>query len=141
MAKIMIVDDDVELSENMAVGLRQAGHTVATTETILGALEKLRGHQPELVILDMMFPENPLGGLALAKEIRHDRELAALPIILLTGVNQHFPMVFASDPKEDCRPIQDFIEKPVEFKELVSRVADVLKMCVRDEAGTWKLEI
>lgn len=128
MAKIMIVDDDVELSDNMAACLRKEGYTLATTDTIQGALEKLRGYKPDLVILDMMFPENPLGGLTLAKEIRHDRELASLPIILLTGVNQHFPMVFPSDPKEDCRPIQDFIEKPVEFQELVRRVADVLKV-------------
>ncbi len=131
MAKIMIMDDDVEMTGNMSTCLRNAGHTLTTADTIQSGMEKLRKSTPDLLILDMMFPEDPLGGLTVAKQIRHDRELASLPIILLTGVNQHFPLSFPSDPKEDCRPIQDYIEKPVDFKELLSRVTDVLKVKVK----------
>jgi len=128
MSKIMIVDDDVELADDMSAFLKKNGHTLAALTTIDGAREKIQAFKPDLLILDMMFPENQLGGLALAKEIRHDRELHELPIILLTGVDQHFPMTFPADPKEDCRPIQDFLEKPVAFKDLLRSVNEVLKL-------------
>ena len=128
MAKIMIVDDDVALADDTAAFLKSQGHTLALADQVDGALEKVRAFQPDLLILDMMFPENPLGGFAIASAVRHDRELQQLPIILLTGVNQHFPLEFPTNPKEDCRPIQDFIEKPVALPELLSRVNEVLNL-------------
>ncbi len=131
MAKIMIIDDDAELAGNMAAFLQREGHAVSLSHTTAGAVATLAAAGPDLLILDMMFPENPLGGLDLAKEIRDTPALARLPIILLTAVDQHFPMTFPTDPKQDCRPIQDFIEKPVALKELLSRINEVLNLPAR----------
>jgi DNA-binding response OmpR family regulator len=127
MPRLMIVDDDTELSNIYATFLQEAGHTVATHATLADALAKIRTFRPDLLILDMMFPENPLGGQALARDIRHDQGLRNLPIIFLTSVYEYFPLTFPSDPQQDCRPIQDFIDKPVAIPELLRRVADVLR--------------
>jgi DNA-binding response OmpR family regulator len=127
MAKIMIVDDDAELSDNLSACLQQAGHTVATVDTTGKVMATLATFQPELLILDMMFPEDQLGGFTVAHQIRHNPQFASLPIILLTDVNQHFPLTFPTDPAHDCRPIQDFMEKPVQVEELLSRIREVLQ--------------
>lgn len=131
MAKIMIVDDDAELSDNLSACLQQAGYTVVTVDTISKVMATLTAFQPELLILDMMFPEDELGGFTVARQIRHDPIFANLPIILLTGVNQHFPLSFPTDPAQDCRPIQDFIEKPAQFEDLLSRVRAVLQQTAK----------
>ena len=127
MAKIMIIDDDVELSGNLSVLLQSAGHTVTTFGNVDGAVDKLRDGKPDLLILDVMFPENPVAGFDLARKIRHVRALEALPIIMLTGVNQYFPMDFSKgDIDPDWMPVQDFIEKPVESKKLLRKIAKLL---------------
>ena len=127
MAKIMMFDDDVELVGNLSAFLQSKGHVLTTAHAVDGALEKVRKFKPDLLILDMMFPENDHGGFAIASAVRHDRELQQLPIILLTGVKAHFPLIFPTDPKKDCRPIQDFLEKPVKPDDLLCSVTKVLK--------------
>ncbi len=127
MPRIMIVDDDRELAENLPGCLQHAGYTVTTVDTISHVMAKLSAFQPELLILDMMFPEDPLGGFAVARQIRHSPQFANLPIILVTGVNQHFPLTFPTDPAKDCPPIRDFVEKPVPFQDLLKRIRAVLQ--------------
>lgn len=129
MTTIMIIDDDVEWAGNLSVFFVAAGYAVTTLNDVEGALEKLREDKPDLLILDVMFPENPVAGLDLARTIRRVPEFKGLPIIMLTGVNESSPMDFyTGDPKDDCRPIQDFIDKPVELKELLGRVRQALNL-------------
>ena len=129
MAKIMIIDDDIELTDIRAVFLKHAGHTVVTSDTVDGAIEKLTADKPDLLILDVMFPENPIAGFDLARKIRKVRELEGLPIIMMTGVNEYFPMDLPTgDPEHDCMPVQEFIDKPFELKELLSRINQLLNL-------------
>jgi CheY-like chemotaxis protein len=123
VAKIMLIDDDAGLMDDMFVLLKDAGHTVTVSDTVDGAIEKLTADKPDLLILDVMFPDNPAAGFDLARKIRQTREISKLPIILLTGVNQHFPMDFSSgDIDSDWMPVQDFVEKPVDFKKLQKKI-------------------
>lgn len=127
MAKITIIDDDVELTGNMAVLLQGKGHTVTAFNSVERVIEKLRDDKPDLVILDVMFPENPAAGFDLARKIRRSRELGKLPVILLTGVNQQFPMDFSSgDIDPDWMPVQEFLDKPVDFKKLLRKISRLL---------------
>ena len=128
MATIMIIDDDVEHADNLAVVLKGAGHDVATLDDTTGAVDKLVADKPDLVVLDVMFPENPAGGFDLARRIRQTEEIAKLPVILLTAVNQEFPMDFSSeDIDPDWMPVQEFLEKPVDFSDLLKKVDALLK--------------
>ena len=127
MARISIIDDDVELAEDMSVLLRKEGHTVSTRDTCEGAVRELVKNPPDLLIQDVMFPENHTAGFDLAREIRKTKEIKDLPIILLTGVNQQFPMDFsAQDIDSEWMPVQAFLEKPVRMAALLEKIGELL---------------
>jgi DNA-binding response OmpR family regulator len=128
MANIRIIDDDEELAENIALVLKNEGHSVDILTDIENAAEKLIQNTPDLLILDVMFPENPAGGFDLAKKLRETQETKDLPVILLTAVNQEFPMDFsAKDIDKDWMPVQDFIEKPVDMPQLITKISNLLQ--------------
>ena len=128
MNKIMIVDDDVELAENTAELLRKQGYDVSTQNTTEDAVQRIAETKPHLVILDVMFPDNPVAGFDLARQIRRTKALRDLPIVLLTGINQEFPMDFSgADIDPDWMPVQDFMEKPVKIPALVEKMERLLK--------------
>ncbi|MFH1006154.1 MAG: response regulator [Candidatus Latescibacterota bacterium] len=127
MANIKIIDDDVELSGNLSLILEKQGYAVSTLDRTEGAVEELVQNKPDLLILDVMFPENLSGGFDLARKIRLSPELVDLPILMLTEVNQHFPTDFSSaDIDPDWMPVQGFLEKPVNFVDLLEKVRDLL---------------
>lgn len=129
MAKIAIIDDDVEFAEDVALFLKKEGHEVSIKDDLDGSVEYLTRDRPDLLILDVMFPGNQAGGFDMANEIRKCKELEKLPIILLTGINGEYnlPLKFTDDdidPK--WMPVQEFVEKPVDMKLLLERVGGIL---------------
>ena len=127
MARIEIIDDDVAFAEDVLVFLKNEGHAVTITDDTEGAIEKLVADTPDLLILDVMFPGNVSAGFDLARAIRQNKSIESLPIILLTAVNQEFPMDFSSnDIDEDWIPVQHFVEKPVDMQELMEKVNKLL---------------
>jgi len=128
MASIKIIDDDVELAENLSLILEKQGYAVSTLDRTEGAVEDLVQNKPDLLILDIMFPENVSAGFDLARKIRQAREIKDLPVILLTEVNQKFPTDFSSaDIDPDWMPVQDFVEKPVDIESLLKKVRNLLQ--------------
>ena len=127
MAIIKIIDDDEELAEDLSMILKKEGHEVSVRDTTEGAINELLEEKPDLLILDVMFPENPAGGFDLAREIRQTDSIKDLPIILLTAINQEFPMDFSSkDIDQEWMPVEDFAEKPVDIKEMLDKVKKIL---------------
>ena len=127
MAQLLIVDDDVELASMLSEVLVSNGHQVEAIDTLNEAREVLKKTRPDLLILDIMFPENPAGGFDLARELRKQENTKDLPIVLLTAVNQEMPMDFsASDIDDEWMPVQDFIEKPPGMPELIEKVGKLL---------------
>jgi CheY-like chemotaxis protein len=127
MALIKIIDDDEEFADNLSLILKNEGHSVEILTEIEGAVESLKEKTPDLLILDVMFPENPSAGFDLARKIRQSEEIKNLKIILLTGVNQEFPMDFsAKDIDPDWIPVQDFVDKSVEMPELLAKINKLL---------------
>ena len=112
MEKILLIDDDVELTETLSELLKSEGYEVNSIDNLGNSKKEIARYKPDLVILDVMFPENPAGGFDTARKIREDGETSKLPVILLTAVNQEFPMDFsANDIDPDWMPVQEFIEK------------------------------
>jgi len=127
MARIIIVDDDVDCGKNTVEILNAKGHETLLIHTMENAIETVIQHKPDLLVLDIMFPDNPVAGFDLAREVRRHREIKDLPILLLSGVNQEFPMGFSNrDIDSDWMPIQDFLEKPVKSADLLQSVAKLL---------------
>ena len=128
MPYIMIIDDDVELAEDLLVFMEDAGHTVNILNDTEGAIKSLVEDKPDLLILDVMFPERPAGGFDLARKIRETEVIKDLPIVLLTGVNQEFPMDFSADDIDsNWMPVQSFLCKPVDVGELLKKIDELLK--------------
>jgi two-component system response regulator RstA len=127
MARIMIIDDDVELADNTATLIRQQGQEVSVLYKTEDAVARLIESKPDLVILDVMFPGNPVAGFDLARQIRSTPALRELPLILLTGINQEFKMGFSGDDIDpDWMPVQEFMEKPVNVLALLEKVNRLL---------------
>ena len=128
MAYLMIIDDDEDFASAAAIMLRDVGHEVHVELETQSAVAQMQQRQPDLVILDVMFPENSSAGFELARGMRHYHEkLKTVPILMLTAVNTKFPLGFsANDIDEDWMPVSDFLEKPVDLDALRNRVAAIL---------------
>jgi DNA-binding response OmpR family regulator len=127
MARILIIDDDLELAALLSDVISAEGYDVATRDTLNDGRSALESAPPDLLILDIMFPENPAGGFDLAREIRGSAATKHLPIILLTAVNQELPMDFsANDIDDEWMPVQAFLEKPPTIPELLDKVRRLL---------------
>ncbi len=125
--KIMIIDDDPEQRAHLSGVLETAGYTVVTYDRTENAVQVLISEKPNLAILDVMFPENPSGGLEIVTEIRRNEAIRHLPVILLTNINKEFPIELSEkDIDPQWMPIQEFIEKPVDVAELLKTVTGLI---------------
>ena len=123
MAKIMIVDDDPDFVDSISRLLKRKGHELTTIYDTEGVIEQLEGNPHDVLILDVMFPENAAAGFHLAQEIRKHEDLSKLSILILSAINTKFPMGFGpGDIDEAWLPVQDFLEKPIDFDVLADKV-------------------
>ena len=125
MAYVLIVDDDPDFAQAVAMVLRGQGHEIEIESDAEQAIPRIHARRPEAVLLDVMFPENDTAGFEVARAIR--RKFGHLPVLLLTGVNQQFPLGFSNkDLDPNWLPADDFLEKPVDFSVLTEKVAALL---------------
>ena len=134
MANLLIVDDDEDFASTAAVVLRKEGHDVRIELDTDSAAKSMEDNVPDLVILDVMFPEDASAGFELARHMRHENEkLKAIPILMLTAINARFPLGFGpKDIDEEWLPVTDFLEKPVDFDVLRNSVVKLLKKGAED---------
>lgn len=128
MAHLLIVDDDEDFTHATATVLRQAGYEVEAEQDISKAIGRMTENPPDLLILDVMFPEDSSAGFELARTLGSSEErLKKIPILMLTAINAKFPLGFNSSDIDDAwLPVSDFIEKPVDFDVLKAKVAKLL---------------
>jgi len=136
MAYLLIIDDDMDFASATATALKAAGHEVEIRTDISAAEREMMVRKPDLAILDVMFPEDSSAGFSLARRMRHQLEgLADIPILMLTAVNQKFPLGFGPrDIDSEWLPVTDFLEKPIDFGVLIGRVASLLENRTSKEA-------
>ncbi len=127
MAYLLIVDDDEDFASTTATVLRKEGHDVQIELDTDDAAQSMENKLPDLVILDVMFPEDASAGFEFARFMRHQERLKGIPILMLTAINTKFPLGFGSkDIDERWLPVTDFLEKPVDFDVLQHKVAELL---------------
>ena len=130
MAYLMIIDDDEDFASAAAKVLQNAGHEVDVQYVPEEALVSVERRRPDLVLLDVMFPEDSSAGFKLAR----DERLKGMPILMLTAVNAKFPLGFSSKDIDDTwLPVADFLEKPLDFDMLCAKVTSLLAKA--DEKG------
>ena len=129
MAHLMIVDDDEDFATSVSTVLRNAGHEIDIERDIDNATRHMERRRPDLVILDIMFPEDASAGFELARTMRHHNEkLKGIPILMLTAINARFRLGFGSRDIDDrWLPVSGFLEKPVDIDMLQEKVNDLLQ--------------
>jgi len=121
MARILVVDDDPDITFALSLYLKKEQHDVRTAASRDEAMDAIKAFAPDLLILDVMM-EQPDDGIAMAQDLR--RAGHKLPIIMLTSVGQVTGMSYGSD--DDLVPVDVFFEKPVSPDELLKTVAGLL---------------
>jgi CheY-like chemotaxis protein len=124
-ARILVVDDNEALRENMAECLEDEGYEVSTAADGAAALALLeRGPLPDVVTMDLVMPG--LDGRALAAAIRASPRLAALRLVLVTG--QH-------DARPNGIAVDAVLSKPFSVDDLLATLARVAGQARRMGAG------
>jgi two-component system phosphate regulon response regulator PhoB len=118
--RILIVDDEPDVTELVAYKLRREGCDVLALSNPLQVVGTAREFRPDLIILDIMMPD--LDGLKVCRMIRADRELASVPVIFLTAKGEVENRIEGLEQGGD-----DYIAKPFDSKELILRINSVLK--------------
>ena len=128
MAYVLVVDDDEDIAKAEAMVLEKAGHEVHIELSTDGGEKSFKARKPDLMILDVMFPENASGGFDFARKIKDFLgEGEKVPILMVTAVNSNFPFGFSADDiDEEWLTVTDFLEKPVDLDELCTKAEALL---------------
>ena len=119
MAKILIVEDDKELSHITELELKHEGFSVITAADGREGFEKIKSENPDLVLLDVMLPR--LSGLEILRKVRGEMN-SELPIILVTARGETIDKVDGLNSGAD-----DYVSKPFKIEELLARINAVLR--------------
>jgi DNA-binding response OmpR family regulator len=120
-AKRILVVDDIEdnLSLLQAI-LMEEGYEVDITKDGKSALAKIEASPPDLLLLDAMMPQ--MNGYEVTRRIRQNKNLPFIPILMITAYED------ANVPEGLDLGANDFIRKPIDFDELMSRVKANLRL-------------
>lgn len=126
MAKILIIDDDPDIVEAMKVVLESKNHRVAIAINGEEGLKKIRLDSPDLIILDVMM-ETGDKGFEVARDIKKEEKYKAIPILMLTAIKGKTGLDFKNEAGDETwLPVDDYIDKPLKPKELLTRVETLL---------------
>ena len=114
---ILIVDDDLQLLQLIALNLELEGYAVLLASDGQQALSQIETHAPDLVLLDVMMPR--MNGFAVCHRVR---EFSTVPIIIITAQGRSQDKVRGLDLGAD-----DYLTKPLNMDELLARVRAVLR--------------
>lgn len=115
---VLLVDDEAEITANLAQILGRSGFAVHTAADGEQALRSVADAEPDLVVSDVLMPG--LDGRELLRRLRADGRWT--PVILLTQVGESFERAAALDEGAD-----DYLNKPFDPQELISRIRAVLR--------------
>jgi DNA-binding response OmpR family regulator len=114
---VLMIDDDLFLSERISVLLESQGFSVRTAGTCEDGYQAIRAEAPELLILDLSLPDGD--GVSLCKRIRKDYRF---PILMLTSRGDAIDKVVGLEVGAD-----DYVPKPFEASELLARIKAQLR--------------
>ncbi|WP_440320633.1 winged helix-turn-helix domain-containing protein [Laedolimicola sp.] len=122
MAKkvILTIDDEEHILDLLEYNLEKNGYEVLRAETGEKGLAILKTMQVDLVLLDYMLPG--MDGIEVLKEMRADKNLSTMPVIMLTAKGEEIDKVLGLEMGAD-----DYISKPFGIRELLARVKALLR--------------
>jgi two-component system, OmpR family, phosphate regulon response regulator PhoB len=127
-ATVLVVEDEPQIQELLAVNLEHSGHKVLRAASAEEAEAAIRKALPDVVVLDWMLPGE--SGLAFARRLRADERTRDLPILMLTARAMEQDKISGLEAGAD-----DYLTKPFSPKELAARIKAVLRRRAPELSG------
>jgi DNA-binding response OmpR family regulator len=131
--KILLVDDEPSITENLSPFLNRAGYAVTCAANGVAALGEIEKTNPDLVILDVLMPE--MDGRAVLRTLRSRGDYR--PVLLLTQVGEAGERAIALEEGAD-----DYLNKPFDPRELLARIRAILRRANASAvplSSAWKI--
>lgn len=119
--KVLVVDDNLQNLELILAYLEDIDCETLSAEGGMEALEMIKNNPPDLVLLDVMMPK--ISGFEVCKRIKNNPQTADIPVIMVTALSEMGDIERAINSGTD-----DFLSKPVNKWELLTRVKTMLKL-------------
>ncbi|HEX5216911.1 MAG TPA: response regulator transcription factor [Vicinamibacterales bacterium] len=132
MARVLVVEDNLDIANLIKHYLEGAGHTIEQLASGREVLPRVRQAAPDLIVLDLMLPG--MDGLMVCQALRQDASTAAIPVIMLTARGEESDRIRGLELGAD-----DYIVKPFSPKEMVARVAALLRRIERPKTASRTL--
>ena len=119
MAKILVIDDDADLSAVMKGVLDREGYIVIVSANGKEGLAQARKEKPDLILLDVMMPV--MDGFLFADEFNRDMAIAKIPVVAITS--------YVESPLGQPVPfdVAEYVSKPIKPKDLVALAKKYIK--------------
>lgn len=124
--RILIIDDEVNIVELLKYNLEANGYKTYFALNGTEGLRIAKENKPDLILLDIMLPE--IDGFDICKEIRKDKDIEKISIIMLTAKGEEFDKILGLELGAD-----DYITKPFSIRELMARIKAVLRRNKKDD--------
>lgn len=121
--KILVVEDEITLSETLVYNLERQGYDVMAAMDGHEALRLARSQKPDLILLDLMLPG--IDGLEITRILRKE---SSIPILILTAQGEEIDRVLGLELGAD-----DYMPKPFSMRELLARVKAILRRIQLDQ--------
>jgi two-component system, OmpR family, phosphate regulon response regulator PhoB len=119
-SKILIVEDDPDISELLQFNLGKNGYAVFRSENGEEALKLAQKHLPDLILLDILLPG--LNGLEVCRRLKRDPALEPIPVIMVTAKGEETDRIVGLELGAD-----DYIVKPFSIREILLRIQKLLE--------------
>lgn len=129
MKNIVIIEDEIDIAELVAMNLQRDGFSVEMAHDGAEGLTLVQKSQPDLVILDLMLPT--MDGYQVLKGMQRDTRCHSIPVLMLTAKSQIEDRILGLEKGAD-----DYLTKPFSPKELVLRVKAIIKRRASTPATT-----
>ena len=125
MKRVYVIDDEQSIVESVSMILESKGYEVGAQNDDKDVVENVVAFAADLVIVDVMFPEDSGAGFKMARALKADDRTSAVPLLMLTAVNEagiYVGKFSDKDRDEAWLPVQEFVEKPVDPEVLLAKV-------------------
>jgi phosphate regulon transcriptional regulator PhoB len=129
-AKILIVEDDPDISELLHFNLGKNGYDPLRAEDGEEALKLAQKHLPDLILLDILLPG--LNGLEVCRRLKRDPALEHIPIIMVTAKGEEMDRIVGLELGAD-----DYIVKPFSIREILLRIQKLLERREKQNLPSW----
>jgi CheY-like chemotaxis protein len=126
--KILIVDDELDVRIYVGTLLETSGYEPIAARNGREGLQKAKQASPDLIILDVMMPQ--AGGVGMYRELKADRQLRKIPVIMLTGVGEksfsHYLKMLRLKIEDPISQPNAYLEKPLDHEKLLELVRETI---------------